>query len=104
MIKLVTIKEATKSHEAILSPQSCRCQSCQLRGPFAWLAYAETAQGRQPIDWLCLHCLQLGYSPEEFINRVLLQRRDARFVLFPATSIETAYVVTPEATGLALAC
>ena len=78
----------------IVCQQGHRCTICNTGGPFAWLAYRGRVTRRRPIAWLCLHCLELGHSPYEFAAQARGIADDARFVLFPGTSVETEQELT----------
>ena len=65
-----------------------RCTICNTGGPFAWLAYRGKASKRRPVAWLCLYCLEIGHSPYEFAAQARAIADDARFVLYPGTSVE----------------
>lgn len=89
----VTIK--TDAPQATLVAGAAhRCAVCNTGGPFAWLAYVAEAARRRPVAWLCLHCLELGHSPYTFADQARAQAPDARFVLFPGTSVETEQNLT----------
>ncbi len=72
----------------IVCQEGHRCAICNTGGPFAWMAYRGKAHKRRPIAWLCLYCLELGHSPYEFAAKARGIADDARFVLFPGTSVE----------------
>ena len=79
----ITIQRPTIAGQA-----AHRCAVCNTGGPFAWLAYRDQGDARRPVAWLCLYCLELGHSPVAFAARVRAEHLDARFVIFPGTSIE----------------
>src|SRR3954463_11591595 len=85
-------------HRAPIVGQSAhRCVVCDTGGPFAWLAYRGRADRRRPVAWLCLYCLELGHSPDAFAASTRARHPDARFAIFPGTSIEQERALPPPA-------
>jgi hypothetical protein len=79
----------TNAHRpTIVGQPGHRCAVCDTGGPFAWLAYRGQDDARRPVAWLCLYCLELGHAPHAFAARARARHPDARFVVFPGTSLE----------------
>lgn len=87
--RTAVVRIKTNTHRpTIVGQTEHRCDVCNTGGPFAWLAYRGRSDQRRPVAWLCLYCLELGHSSYEFAARARAQHPDARFVVFPGTSIE----------------
>ena len=87
--RTAAVQIKTDVHRPTIAGQSeHRCAVCNTGGPFAWLAYRGQAGERRPVAWLCLYCLELGHSSSQFAAHARAEHPDARFVVFPSTSIE----------------